>query len=452
MSFQTRFRFIAHALNGTGGFRPAVTYTGSGTTLTPKAPKETYLVRYPRESESKFARRNEVAFYESDLARHCSRFSSYIASKPAARDLKSELYRVMEDDIDGKGNNIDVFFESFRVEAKARGSMLLLVDMPDEMPADRQAQRQQRAAPYWAAIEPERIADYALGDDGRFTFVEFAGNFVKPSGEVVPVTWYFDAVKWHAKQNQEGGTAVILDSGPHNLGECPVLIYTERGDFPCFGAFSPIADLSRRLFNLNSELDEILRSQTFSLLTMQVKEGIKEDEKLAIAQTSGETIGTQNMLMHTGSTPAFIAPSDGPARVYLDRIEKIQERIDLIGLSPSGSNSQESGYALQMRFAAINAELSKCAERMEDLERRAWELSRRWLGITEEADIAWPRDFNIADIEQELRILQEMQVSNMPGGVQRQQQKRIVVTQFNGADAETIDAMTAEIDQAGSME
>ena len=49
--------------------------------------------------------------------------------------------------------------------------------------------------------------------------------------------------------------------------------------------------MARRLFNSESELDEILRSQTFSLLHMQVPDGTSDDQKLAAAKVAGETIG-----------------------------------------------------------------------------------------------------------------------------------------------------------------
>lgn len=359
--------------------------------------------------------------------------------------------KIISDDVDGKGNDIDVFWQDFEIEAKARGSMLLLVDMPSSMPQDGESQLSERAAPYWTSIVPERVSDYLLGDDGKFIFVEFSGSYIKADGEPVSVTWHFDRTMWAVFENDDRGERKVIDDDIHGLSECPVLIFTERGEFPCIGSFASIAYLSRRLFNLNSELDEILRGQTFSLLTMQVRDDISEEEKLNIAKTTGETVGTSNMMMHTGSTPAFIAPPDGPARVYLDRIDKMEQRIDSAGLSPSGSNAQESGYALQMRFAAINAELSRFAGRMEDLERRAWSLSAEWLGLAEQADIAWPRDFNIADSEQELLILQQMQASAMPGSTIRQQQRRVVVTQFNGADDDAISEMVNDINNQESM-
>lgn len=432
----SRFRFIGNALRGDGPFRPAITATSVGAT---------HLVQYPRESEQKFARRNELAFYASPLAQASGRFTGYLSTRSPVRDLPHALFTVVADDADGKGNGIDQFWQSFMVEAKARGSMLLLVDMPAINAAANLAdQVRTRTAPVWTGIPPELLTDYEIGDDGRFTFAEFSGAWTAPDGKREACRWRFDSTTWQALSS-EGGK--VLAEGEHPLGQCPLLIFTEGGDFPHFGPFASIADLSKRLFNLDSELDEILRAQTFSLLTMQVPDDSSSQAKLDAAAVAGQTIGTNNLLVHSGSTPAFIAPPDGPARVYLDRIAGLQARIDEIALNVATPNAKESGIALQMRFQAINAELSRFASRMEDLERNAWELSRRWLEMTTSPGVQWPRDFNLLDVLAELQILAEMRANGMPEQVIAQQMRRIVSQQFVGADQAQQDEIQNAIDQ-----
>ena len=39
--------------------------------------------------------------------------------------------------------------------------------------------------PYLAAIKPEQITEYEIGQDGRFVFAEFAGRYIKNDGERV---------------------------------------------------------------------------------------------------------------------------------------------------------------------------------------------------------------------------------------------------------------------------
>lgn len=437
-----RFKFIGHALDADGPFRPVVSIDSGGqATLS----GHSYLVRYPRESDQKFARRNEVAFYASPLARATNRFVGYLSSRPPTRELRHDLYEIMADNVDGKGNAIDVFFAQFAQQAKARGSMLLLVDMPATMPPSLGAQVEQRAAPFWSAIKPESLVEYQVGDDGKFDRVEFAGNWSASNSERIECVWHFDRVSWRAIDAREHNK--VLAEGEHPLGECPVLMFTETGDFPCFGQFSAIADLARRMFNAESELDEILRAQTFSLLTMQVPDGTTDAAKLKSAQVAGETIGTSNLMVHSGSTPAFIAPPDGPARVYLDRIASLSAQIDEIALVVQGSQTQESGIALQMRFAALNGELAGFSARLEDIERRAWELSRRWLGMTQAPEVQWPRDFNLADIETEMKILTDMQAAAMPRQVIAEQQKRIVAVQFAGLGIEQKGEINQAIDE-----
>ena len=104
------------------------------------------------------------------------------------------------------------------------------------------------------------------------------------------------------------------------------------------------------------------------------------------------------------------------------------------GLDVATIGQQESGLAMRMRFAQINAELSSFAGRMEGLERRAWDLSRRWLTFSAAPTVQWTRDFNLADVEQELRILSEMQGAAMPAPVIAHQQKRIVAVQFSALE------------------
>jgi len=78
-----RFEFIAHALNADGPFRPTVTHDGTGRAIATGA---SYLVRYPRESDEKYARRCELAWYASPLAQACSRFTGYLSTRPVVRN------------------------------------------------------------------------------------------------------------------------------------------------------------------------------------------------------------------------------------------------------------------------------------------------------------------------------------------------------------------------------
>jgi hypothetical protein len=155
----------------------------------------------------------------------------------------------------------------------------------------------------------------------------------------------------------------------------------------------------------------------------------------------------QNLVIHSGSTPAWIAPPDGPAKVCADRIAALRAQIDEVSLNVATPNQRESGLAMTMRFAAINAELSRFAGRMEDLERRAWDLSRRWLGMQAAPVIQWQRDYQVADVAVELQILQDMQAAGLPAEVIAEQQRRVVALQFGGLETSRADEIERAIDE-----
>ena len=436
MKDSSRFRFIGHALDGIGGFRPTVTSDSYGKPSSVTG--QTYLIPYPRESSEKFARRNQLAFYASPVARITSRFTSYIAMKPVIRDVRNQLLKIIEDDCDGMGNSIDVFFQSFMIDAKARGSHLLLIDMPnvEDMPESQADQINQRKVPIWTPIKPDIVTDWDLLDNGTFSYVEFSGTYRNAEGKQKACTWRYDEMMWQCIEGDK-----VISEGEHNLGVCPIIAFTESGPFPNFGPFASISDLAKRLFNLESELDEILRAQTFSILTLQIPPDTDTAGFADLAKATGETISTENLMLYKGTMPGFVAPPDGPAQVYRDRIKDIKDDINEIGLDVATISQQESGVAMQFRFQAINAELSKFAARMEDFERRAWELTTRWLGLDEVVEIQWPRDFNIADPEQEIGILSDMTAANMPPEVIIEQKRRVIVTQFSGTDPDQRDML-----------
>lgn len=436
-----RFRFISHALRLAAGFRPSISRDASGS---PVSAGETYLIKYPRESAERFASRNELTRMDSPLAHHTGRFVSFLTLRAPQRQTANALYDALIDDADGKGNSLDVFWHQFMFEAKARGSMLLLVDMPRVLPSSLQAQVQQRVAPYLTPIFPEDVIEYELGDDGRFSSVSFAGRCVDDAGQSHDCVWIFDAMTWRAVSVDRRRETII--GGQHALGICPVLAFTEAGDFPHFGSFAAIADLMFDLFNLYSELRDLLRSQMFSVLTVQVPPEASADAKIEAARVIGQTLGTSNMLMHSGATPQFVAPPNGPAEVYLKVIERQRALIDEIGLNVASPNQRESGISMQMRFHAVNSALAAFAQRMEDFERRVWDVARQWLGFSDAPQIAWPRTFDVIDTAAELESLAAMIATNMPDRVLAAQQRRIIEQQFGNYDKDTLDSLAAEID------
>ncbi|MDP2811770.1 MAG: hypothetical protein Q8O34_16655 [Rhodocyclaceae bacterium] len=254
----------------------------------------------------------------------------------------------------------------------------------------------------------------------------------------------------------------ILESAEHPLGACPVLAFTEMGDFPAFGAFSGITDLSRRLYNLRSELDEILRRHTFPVFAARFPiidpapgepAESAQNRQMAIIKGLGEAIASlgKDRGIVTPGEVAFVAPPDGPAATYMQAIEKIEARIRVASLAVdlTGEKSAESGLALTIRFQALNTALTRFARRMEDLERRALDLACRWLALAPETiESHWSRDYKIVDVASELETLGTMQMQGFPDEVIRAKMKGVVQMEFGGGNPAQVDDLITAVDEA----
>ena len=448
-SQQNRFSFLAEAFDGVGGFAPRVlwehqlVYTTdqqghqiSTTRRVPKLSAPCHLVPYPRESVEKFAARAAVGTYENHLREACERFIGFLGRRhPLRNGTDSPLVGLLLDNADMRGTPLSQFLVAFALQAKARGSMLLLIDMPGEpdgdSPASLMEQMERRAVPYLRMMSPEFCVDYDIDDEtGLFTSITFrVVEEVDGKDQDCERTW--TETGWALRLGDR-----TVAQGSHPFGQCPVLAFTESGEpYPCIGKYAQIADLSKRIYNAASELDEILRSQTFSLLTLQIT---PEQRALFDPQTTAATIGTHSMLIHEGATPAFISPDAGPAQTYITRIEGLQQSIDRISMAGSTDRGTqrgvESGVARRIRFEQLNADLASFAHKIQALEQSMWALFHRALGTVNRVVVEWPSDFNLVDTSAELDILQLLQATGFPPAVLSAKMKQIVNSEFDALD------------------
>jgi len=446
---RARFRFLASALNAEGGFAPRVAWTRTEqgvSTATLIGTSE--LVRYPRESDAKFGARNALAKYQNHLHSACKRFAGFMSRRRPVRDgVEKPLVKLMVENADLRGQSLDAFFMSFALEAKARGSMLLVIDKPEGQPATSLAdQIERRRVPYIRMAAPETVTQYRTDpDSGLFLSITLACREWW-EGEEIDVERDYTPTEWKIRK---AGTDDVLKQGKHSLGACPVLAFTESGGpFPQVGEFAQVADLSLAIFNKRSEKDELLRSQTFSILTLHVPPEQSEmfDQ---VKDKVAATIGTNSMLIHSGDQPAFIAPDAGPAETYAKDIEALEAAIRRISMEEATENSAqaESGVARRLRFEALNSDLAGFAQQMQQLEQRMWSLFDRALGTSHGVTTAWPTDFNLADVTAELDILLAMQTTGFPPAVLNAKRKAIVATEFDSSSDKDKADMNAAIDE-----
>lgn len=399
------------------------------------------LVQFPREIDEKFKNRQALSYYVNYIAPKVRQFTSYLTQRRVFRDVPNKLLSLILDDADRKGSSLDIFMNSFATNTKLRGTNLCLIDMPKDTTENLYSQIEQRAVPYLVEIAPERVHQYKLDNFGKFEFVIIEDTkdttevFGESKNEVI--FRYFDKTEWRIYNKDKE----VTEKGVHNLGVCPVIYVSESGTFPCVGGFVQIADISKRIMNLRSELDEILRSQTFSVLTYEIPENFNPDKE-------GQPINlsTDNLLLYKGSRPEFIAPPESPARVYQDEISKLEAVIDKIAFTDVLEGTSESGIAKKYKFQLLNASLTSFAQTMEDFERSVFMIAALWLGVKNDTVINYPKEFNIKDMKEEIEIASAMFDMGISKEYEALKKKELVSLDLSTLETGQLEAINKEIE------
>lgn len=427
MNYINEWLFAAQAYEGTGGFS-----TGGE------------IEQYGRESDTKYEDRQELAKreYENIFDSKISRYVGYLFKSTPQRDTSNVLLTAIKDDVNRRRESADIFFNTFAKNGKVRGVNLLLIDSPTQQPESLQEQVEKRIAPYFVEILPERVIEYKLDAFGAFDYIAFGeeidnGEYGTPSVE--QIVRYYDKKEWRVYD----GKGHVTDFGDHGLTICPVLIFSEKGKFESLGEFTQLSGMSKRLYNLESEHKELLRGQTFSLLTVWTEKGSAPDIK----------VGVDSTLMYSGDhPPAFISSDAAQAQTYENKIIKVKEAMDRVAYDVSTSSGQEAGIALEIKFESLNSSLSGYAQRLEDVERQAWDIVCDKLGISRDSiDILYNMEFSISDINSEIETLDSIsRVADLPL-YKAAKLKSIVKEDLKSIETETLDAIFAEIDTAAKM-
>jgi hypothetical protein len=420
MNYTGEWKFAGEAYTGSGAFSDG-----------------TALEKFSRETDENFKRRKQSATreYENIFLSKVNRYVGYLFSRPPTRKTDSEVLGIIKDDIDGAGNDADVFFSSFSKNAKVRGVNLCLVESPQEISSNLKAQLENRELPYLVEILPERVVEYQLDKFGRFEFVAFSDTITTGGyGEQKSkeVTRYYDKSVWAIYDGKN-----IIESAAHGLAECPVMIFSESGKFESIGEFTQIAGMSKRLYNLASEIGLMLRSQTFSILTIWTEKGSKPDISL----------GTDNALHYSGDKPPmFISSDSSQAQTYETRIGKVREAIDRVAYDVTTGEASESGISLEIKFQGLNSSLNSFAKRLEDFEQRIWWVICQKVGLKEDSiSVSYEANFSIKDVQSSLDVLTAINsIADLPQ-YKAAKLASIVKDDLRGVNSETLDIVVDEI-------
>jgi hypothetical protein len=421
-------------------------YTGSGGFL-----DGGYLVPHVRETLDKYSRRKALSYYANYVKTVVNSLVNPVFRKQAVRDwegrdVDSQLFSKFQADVDRKGTNIRRFMKKALKKAKLHGVCFIVVDNAKEQPGTKAAALKKRAFPYAYLVYPRQVKAYECNEDGELTSIAFETYSRRFNGNLasnVTTRWTWTETSW--KREIDGKT----DEQEHGLEVVPVIPLfgadAEDGDMLPVGEMLSIARINLTIFNLCSELRELLRSQAFSILCYPITEA-SDHEGLENLVT-----GTENALNFDGNgrPPLFITPSAEQASFLQGELSRLVEEIYRLASLSSvvGVQQKTSGVAKQWDFENTNQALSDMAENCQEAELRMAFLFEKWTNSTVKYSCVYPDDFGIVDVAAALDDVTKALDLQIGGLFDKETKKKAAEVYLADLPEERFDAVMDDIDQ-----
>lgn len=472
------WRKLLHVYEGSGGFLDG-----------------TYLVAHPREwldydSETptrpskKLKTRRRLARYENvaspiiDMKRGVlfreSAFRQVGDEDPSRSQLPPTPLEAWWKNVDGRGTQIDVFWQEAWTAAAVFGHCFIVLDQPQtggipltlaDIPT-----------PFVRIYTPLDVVDWLTDDAGSLTAIRLLEAVARQSlasavdhadyrvRDITTNGWsIFEAPKGRARR---GAVREPVASGQWNIGKLPVVVlYAGRRPLvPVLGR-SVLHDpeLYADLYNLTSEIRELLRNQTFGLMHAQL--GPDQSKDQAIAEMSSVK-GTENVLFTRGPA-GYLQPDTNNVTVYQEERQQLLRTIHRLTRTPweSDSNAAQSADSLEARRADFAAALVDYADELERADYALAELFYRMMqgpesGVTafESANvqIRWPEDFSAIATETVLADVASAKAIGMGKTFMAEVKKRNIVPKFLPdipiETAQQIEKELAEMDESTGLD
>lgn len=430
------YELLDHAYAGSGGF-----LDGS------------YLVPHVRETLDKYMRRKALSYYANYVKTVVNAMTDPVFRKQAVRDWDGRtqdnaLFSIFQRDIDRKGTTIQRFMKKALKKAKLHGVCFIAVDNTPNPTPTKASAIANRALPYAYLVQAWQITDYECNSDGILTRISYDVYSRKSTNAIMSRTitekWTWTETAW---EKRSGGETLAEE---HNLGVVPVIPLfgtdVDDGDILPVSDMLSIARINLAIFNLCSELRELLRNQAFATLCFPVTKNIDMDA------LEGLVTGTENTLNYDGeasSVPSFIAPPAEQAILIQNELSRLVDEIYRLASLSSviGVQQKSSGVAKQWDFETTNQTLADLAGNCQNAELRMAYMFEKWTNSEVNYRCVYPDDFGIVDVGAALDEVTKALDMQIGGKFQKEVKRKAAETFLGDIPEERFDAVIDDIEQ-----
>jgi len=388
---------------------------------------------------------------------------SYINKATVNRDKIPSSVESWLDNVDGKDTAWDTLKREVIVpRAAALGWCPILFDLSGS--ADEQTsiarRREMGIAPRCIPLYPLNILDWIVDENGTLSAVKIRTDHMVRSDLLgAPVTeeryslWYPDRVDKYVVtivQGKEPSVSPVVVS-QHSYGGVPLVVFrakpTPDDRVRGVSAISNSAIAARRLFNLESEMDDHIRGQVFATLGVPVA-----DTTVAIGELVGGTGSVIKVPMESRHGLHYVAPPASCAETIEKRMEvtvrEIYRTEQVEHTKPTGTTAS-SGVARAYEFEQTNRRLGSMSMTLARAEQDALRLVGKLLGAEEAENItvSAPTDFSVEDLASEIESMLGAMGLKLGPTAETEMKRRLVNRILPNLPQATQEAISAELEE-----
>ncbi len=429
-----------------------------------KSSVEGNLFRHVRETNADFATRIKMSYYYNFCAPIIDIYTNHLFKQAILEEWANieKAVEARQEDIDRMGSSLDEYRTTLFNLTQVYGHMYTVIDVPAAQGTinNLQDKIEQGAFPYFVDVHPQNVTNWDIDRFGQLNWIMILEN---ESDNADPMNYKKeDASKkmyrlWtRTEWILFNGDSQEIGRGAHNLGVVPVTLTFDKKSRTvknCLGvsAIADIAFIARDVYNSSSELRQILRDQTFSILTLQGKAN----------EYNQISVGTNKGLLYPEERerPGYISPQVENAQNYFDHINnQVTKMFQLAKLEGGSANQNQtsdvkSGTSKAWDFNETNACLSQKASNMQDAEMKRWEIFARWEGHKAfEGNVTYGTNFDVQSLNDDLDEAEKTLKLQMGKEFNIEIKKSIAKKKFPRMPEEEMDKILEEIETAEGQE
>lgn len=359
--------------------------------ITDPVKADLYLPQMRSEDDQEYLNRLSRSYFERHFRIAIESFSGFLSNFTLSEDTHPSIKDAV-DDIDLKGNSLEVFLRAADQRALRDEHCFILVEFPKRPKEINNAlmEREYGLRPYLCLIDVRDVLNWKMSDDNRTLLQVTIRECValqKGRFGVEEVTRYrvLTPGKYEIFEIR-GQETILIEEGEVSLDKIPLVAYavttTDSNPFDGEPPLYDLAELNLKHYQKCSEKDEVMFKCNLPIL--QVNE-LNPDQH-GEGQQPGIVLSTNTCLWNVQAS--FVEPSGSALSQTQSDIQKLEDSMSRRTLSfLTGNDFQKTATEVAAASAPVQANLAGMARAKASAVQRCFQFWAEFIGATEGGSI-----------------------------------------------------------------